>query len=162
MTYCCSSGTNVMRGSSMPQISSGNSFGLGIKVGLLSISHPSTPFTERAAHKCDNPRRSSTRQSNNVEPSASRVAPGLNTLLIEYGQSLLVRIGLEGWRTSNGSKLVPRLLTGSCAMVKTEAPLVPILAGRAFPAVPSGMIASIPRPGSHWRGRDEGRHGTHQ
>src|ERR1700680_2689650 len=112
MTYCCSSGTNVMRGSSMSQISSGKSFGLSCKVGLLSICHPSTPFTERAAHRWDNPRRSSTRQSNNVEPSASRVAPGLNTLLIEYGQSLLVRIGLDGWRSNNGSELGADTPTG--------------------------------------------------
>ena len=38
---------------------------------------PSTPFTERAAQRCERPRRSSTRQSNSVEPSASRVAPGI-------------------------------------------------------------------------------------
>src|ERR1700674_1363513 len=130
-----------MRGSSMPQISSGKSFGLGIKVGVLSICHPSTPFTERAADRCDNPRRSSIRQSNNVEPSASRVAPGLNTLLIEYGQSLLVRIGLDGWRSNNGSKLVATTLTGFCTMVTNESPWVQTLAGRAFPAVPSGTIA---------------------
>ena len=30
------------------------------------------------------------------------VAPALNTLLIEYGQSLLLRMGLAGWRTRRG------------------------------------------------------------
>src|ERR1039458_9613321 len=104
MTYCCSSDTKVMRGSSIPQISSGYSVGLGINVGSLSTSHPSTPFRERAAHRCDKPRRSSTRQSSRVEPSARSVAPALNTLLIEYGQSLLVRIGLVGCRRSSGSQ----------------------------------------------------------
>ena len=70
--------------------------GLGIKVGSRSICHPSTPLRERAAQRCDRPRRSSTRHSSSVVPSCSRVAPALNTLLMEYGQSLLVRIGLRG------------------------------------------------------------------
>src|SRR5438105_7869087 len=35
--YCCSSGTKVMRGSSMPQSSSGYSFGLDSNVGSLSM-----------------------------------------------------------------------------------------------------------------------------
>src|ERR1051326_5573508 len=36
MAYWCSSGTKVIRGSSMPQSSSGYSFGLDINVGSLS------------------------------------------------------------------------------------------------------------------------------
>ena len=40
-----------MRGSSMPQISSGYSEGFAISVGSGSIRHPSIPFAERAAHK---------------------------------------------------------------------------------------------------------------
>ena len=67
----------------MPQISSGYFSGQGIKVGSLSICHPSTPFRERAAQRCDKPRRSSTRQSSRVVPSASSVAPALNTLLMD-------------------------------------------------------------------------------
>src|SRR6202023_3855054 len=102
-TYCCSSGTKVMRGSSIPQISSGYSFGLGINVGSLSICHPSSPLRERAAQRCDKPRRSSTRQSNRVEPSASSVPPPLKTLFIEHGQSLLVKMALAGCRRSSGS-----------------------------------------------------------
>src|SRR5205823_13133320 len=35
--YCCSSGTKVMRGSSIPQSSSGYSFGLDSSVGSRSI-----------------------------------------------------------------------------------------------------------------------------
>src|SRR5437764_10534725 len=92
-----------MRGSSMPQLSSRDSFGLDLSVGSRSISHPSTPFCERAAQRCEMPRRSSTRHSSNVEPSASSVAPALNTLLIEYGQSLLLKIGLAGCRRSRVS-----------------------------------------------------------
>src|ERR1700680_364255 len=99
-----------MRGSSMPQISSGKFFGSGINVGSVSICHPSTPFFERAAQRWDNPRRSSTRQSSSVVPSASIVAPALKTLLMGYGQSLLVRIGFLGWRRSSGSKRVLRTL----------------------------------------------------
>src|SRR5205823_40941 len=86
--YCCNSGTKVMRGSSIPQSSSGYSFGLAINVGSLSISQPSAPFRERAAQRCEMPRRSSTRHSNRVEPSDNNVAPALKTLLIEYGQAL--------------------------------------------------------------------------
>ena len=67
----------------MPQISSGYSLGLGISVGSLSICQLSTPLRERAAQRWDNPRRSSTRHSSKVDPSASRVAPALNTLLME-------------------------------------------------------------------------------
>ena len=69
-----------MRGSSIPQSSSGRNSGSGISVGSGSMTQPSTPFAERAAHRCDMPRRSSTRQSSSVVPSRSRVAPGLNTL----------------------------------------------------------------------------------
>ena len=82
----------------------GKSFGLGINVGSL-INLPSIDaVAERAAQRCDKPRRSSTRQSSRVVPSASSVAPALNTLLMEYGQSLLVRIGFAGCRSSSGSK----------------------------------------------------------
>src|SRR5208282_3695465 len=144
-----------MRGSSMPQISSGYSLELGINVGSLSISHPSTPFRERAAQRCDNPRRSSTRHSSKVVPSGSKVAPALNTLLIEYGQSLLVRIGLAGCRRSNGSKRVFGGLIIFCVgMVMMGFPMVRTLVERAFPAVPSRTTGSILLPGSHWRGRD--------
>src|ERR1700722_5866697 len=92
-----------MRGSSMPQISSGYLSPSGNRVGSPSICQSSTPFTERAAHKCDSPRRSSTRQSNSVEPSGRSVAPALNTLLIEYGQSFPVRIGLPVCRSNKVS-----------------------------------------------------------
>ena len=51
---------------------------------------------ERAAQRCDKPRRSSTRHSSRVVPSGSKVAPALKTLLMEYGQSLRVRMGLPG------------------------------------------------------------------
>jgi hypothetical protein len=101
MAYCCNSGTKVMRGSSIPQISSGYSSGFAGSVGVVSTRHPSIPFAERAAHKCDSPRRSSTRHSSNVSPSASLTAPALNTLLIGYGQSRLLRIGLPSYRVNN-------------------------------------------------------------
>ena len=51
-------------------------------------------FVERAAQRCDRPRRSSTRQSSKVSPSASFTAPALKTLLMGYGQSFRLRIGL--------------------------------------------------------------------
>src|SRR5271154_1657166 len=92
-----------MRGSSIPQISSGYRSPSGTNVGSLSICQSSTPFTERAAHKWDSPRRSSTRQSSSVEPSGKTVAPALNTLLIEYGQSFPVKIGLPGCRSNSVS-----------------------------------------------------------
>src|SRR5580692_2934081 len=102
-----------MRGSSMPQISSGCSRGLGINVGSLSICQLSTPFRERAAQRWDKPRRSSTRHRSSVDPSASRVAPALNTLLMEYGQSLAVKIGLAGCRRSSDSwRIVVATLIG--------------------------------------------------
>src|SRR6266498_4279769 len=81
--YCCSSDTQVMRGSSIPQSSSGYSFGLDSNVGSLSTTHPSTPFRERAAQRCDMPRRSSIRHRSRVDPSANSVAPALKTLLME-------------------------------------------------------------------------------
>src|ERR1700678_4126186 len=152
-----------MRGSSMPQISSGNSFGLGINVGWLSISHPSTPFRERAAQRCDNPRRSSTRHSSKVVPSDSKVAPALNTLLMEYGQSLLVRIGLAGCRRSKGSKRVFGGLIMFCVGVGMMGfRLVQTLVKYSSPAAPSKTIALTPLPGSRWPVRDEARHGSHQ
>src|SRR4029077_3584224 len=92
-----------MRGSSMPHISSGYWSGLGKSVGSRSISQPSEPFTDRAAHRCESPRRSSTRQSSSVEPFGSSVAPALKTLLMEYGQSLPVRIGLAVCRQNKVS-----------------------------------------------------------
>src|SRR5277367_6964760 len=92
-----------MRGSSMPQISSGYRSPSGTRVGSLSICQSSTPFTERAAHRCESPRRSSTRQSSSVEPSGKSVAPALNTLLIEYGQSFPVKIGLPACRSNSVS-----------------------------------------------------------
>src|SRR6266567_9093639 len=101
--YCCNSGTKVMRGSSMPQSSSGYSFGLESNVGSLSISQPATPFRERAAQRWDMPRRSSTRHSSRVDPSANNVAPALKTLLMEYGQSLALNIGFAGCRSRRGS-----------------------------------------------------------
>src|SRR6185312_3062027 len=148
--YCCNSGTKVIRGSSIPQISSGWS-ALGINVGWGSICQLSTPLRERATHRCDNPRRSSTRHSNRVEPSGSRVAPALNTLLIEYGQSLLLRIGLAECRRSNGSKGVLRVPIGSCAGVVTmEFLFVRTLVGSSFPEAPSETIALTLLPGSRW------------
>src|SRR5277367_4523807 len=92
-----------MRGSSMPQISSGYRSPSGTSVGSLSICQSSTPFTERAAHRCESPRRSSTRQSSRVEPSGKSVAPALNTLLMEYGQSFPVKIGLPPCRSNSVS-----------------------------------------------------------
>src|ERR1700679_2692962 len=94
IAYCSSSGTYVIRGSSIPQISSGYSRGLAINVGGESMRHPLTPFGERAAHRWDKPVRSSTRQSNKVSPSANLVAPALKTLLTGYGHSFRLRIGL--------------------------------------------------------------------
>ena len=44
-----------MRGSSMPQISSGNSRGLAASVGCGSMRQSSTPLAERAAQRCDSP-----------------------------------------------------------------------------------------------------------
>jgi hypothetical protein len=38
-----------------------------------------------------------------VEPSGRSVAPALNTLLIEYGQSFPVKIGLAVWRSNSVS-----------------------------------------------------------
>jgi len=112
MAYCCNSGTYVMRGSSMPQSSSGYSSGLGIRVGVGSMFHPSMPFLDRAQQRCERPRRSSTRHKSKVEPSESSVAPALNTLLIEYGQSLLVRIGLAGClRRSNSVESVEPIVS---------------------------------------------------
>lgn len=94
MVYCSSSGTYVILGSSMPQISSGYSRGLAIRVGSSSMRQPSIPLTERAAHRCDRPLLSSTRQSNRTSPSGSLTAPALKTLLMGYGQSLRLRMGL--------------------------------------------------------------------
>src|SRR5208283_2328528 len=112
-------------------------------------------------HRCDNPRRSSTRHNSKVVPSDSKVAPALKTLLIEYGQSLLVRIGLAGCRSSNGSKRVfGGLIIFSVGIVMRGFLVVRTRVARAFPAVPSGTIASILLPGSHWRGRDEARRGS--
>src|ERR1043166_277085 len=87
MAYFLSSATYVMRGSSMPHSSSGYCSGFGRSVGSRSICHSSTPFNERATHRCERPRRSSTRHSRSVEPSGRNVAPALKTLLMEYGQS---------------------------------------------------------------------------
>ena len=98
--YCSSSGTYVMRGSSMPQISSGNSCGFGISVGLGSTRQLSKPFAERAAQRCDRPLRSSTRHRSNVSPSGSNTAPAFRTLLIGYFQSFRLRIGLPGCRVN--------------------------------------------------------------
>src|SRR5690349_24882456 len=92
-----------MRGSSIPQTSSGYCSGLGTRVGSRSTFHPSTPFAERAAHKWESPRRSSTRQSSRVEPSGRSVAPALKTLLMEYGQSFPVKRGLAGCRQNSVS-----------------------------------------------------------
>lgn len=80
----------------MPHNSSGYSSGFGRRVGSRSICQSSTPFTDRAAHRCESPRRSSTRQSSSVEPSGRSVAPALKTLLMEYGQSFPVKMGLAG------------------------------------------------------------------
>src|ERR1700739_841831 len=106
------------------------------------------------------PRRSSTRQSRSVVPSATGVAPALKTLLIGYGQSLLVRIGFAGWRRSNGSKRVLNQLTGfSGGTVREGFTFVRALAEIAFRGVPLRTIAWILPPDSHWRGRDAGRPG---
>ena len=77
-----------------PRFLRDNSSGSGIKVGSLSICHPSTPFRERP--RKDATSRADLRRGTAAEsvPSASKVAPALNTLLMEYGQSLRVRIGL--------------------------------------------------------------------
>src|ERR1700690_1912113 len=122
---------------------------------------PSTPLRKRAAQRCDNPRRSSTRQSSRVVPSASSVAPALKTLLMGYGQSLLVRIGFEAWRRSSGSKgVLNRLTDFSAGAVMKGFPFVRALAEFAFRAVPSGTIVLIQPPDFHWRGRDADRHGN--
>src|SRR5579863_6139696 len=112
------------------------------------------------------PRRSSTRQSRRVVPSASSVAPALKTLLMGYGQSLLVRIGFEGWRRRSGSKRVLNRLTDfSAGAVMKGFPFVWVLVVRAvaktaFRGVPSRTTGLIRLPGFHWRGRDAGRHGN--
>lgn len=82
-SYCCNAGTYVMRGSSMPQISSGYSRGFAVRVGWASMRQPSIPFSERPAHRCDSPVRSTTRQSNNVSPSANRATPA--SAIIRFG-----------------------------------------------------------------------------
>ena len=48
----------------------------------------------------------------------------------------------------------------ACQLVRACYRLYPLPPACAFPEVPSGRTASIPRPGSHWRGRDAGRRGT--
>ena len=78
--YLPSSSTKVIRGSSIPQTSSGYSSGAGRSVGSASMTHPSMPFDDRAAHRCEIPLRSSTRQSSRVVPSFSVVAPALKTV----------------------------------------------------------------------------------
>jgi hypothetical protein len=88
----------VIRGSSIPQTSSGNSSGEGRSVGTASMTHPSMPFADRAAHRCEIPRRSSTLQSSRVVPSCSVVAPALKTVWAGYGQSAAVRIGFFSCR----------------------------------------------------------------
>ena len=69
---------------------------IGRSVGSASMTQPSTPLAERAAHRCEWPRRSSTRQSRSVVPSARRVAPALKTVWTGYGQSAAVRMGFAG------------------------------------------------------------------
>jgi AcrR family transcriptional regulator len=64
----------------MPQSSSGWHSGSAIRVGAWSMTHPSTPFFDRAAQKWECPRLSSTRHKRSVVPSASSVAPGLKTV----------------------------------------------------------------------------------
>ena len=51
MAYFWSSGTKVIRGSSMPHNSSGYFSGSAGKEGALSICQSSTPFAERAAQR---------------------------------------------------------------------------------------------------------------
>src|SRR5260370_6857762 len=84
--YCWSSGIYVMRGSSTPHNSSGNRSTSGRNVGSRSICHPSTPFAERATHKCESPRRSSTPQHRQVQPPGSTLTPALKTPLIDHVQ----------------------------------------------------------------------------
>ena len=80
MAYLPSSSTNVIRGSSIPQSSSGYFSGSARIVGSVSTCQPSMPFFERAAHRWEWPRRSSTRQRRSVVPSRSLATPALKTV----------------------------------------------------------------------------------
>src|SRR5258708_22334961 len=164
-----------MRGSSMPHNSSGYWSGLGKSVGSRSICQSSTPFTDRAAHRCESPRRSSTRQSSKVEPFGSSVAPALKTLLMEYGQSLPVRIGLAVCRQNSVSycfvigfiKIFTALMESispSLTQAKSNALPVKAFSRRcrlfptyAFPGVPSERTKWTPLPDFHLRDRDASR-----
>lgn len=143
------------------EISSGYSSGLAISVGRASIRHPSIPFSERAAHRCDKPLRSSTRQSNKVSPSSNRTAPALKTLLIGYGQFSRLRMGLPAYRVNKGrsahgsgfgfsAAMASGSATGSVIGFKGNGSFrrAFLLRGSlwppAFPAGPSGTKALIP------------------
>ena len=96
-TYCCSSGTKVIRGSSIPQISSGIVLRVGHQGRLCDRSaihrrHSESEQRKDATIRGGLPRGKATASCR----PASSVAPALNTLLMEYGQSLPVRIGLAG------------------------------------------------------------------
>src|SRR6266852_626117 len=164
-----------MRGSSLPHNSSGYWSGLGKSVGSRSICQSSTPFTDRAAHRCESPRRSSTRQSSKVEPFGSSVAPALKTLLMEYGQSLPVRIGLAVCRQNSVSycfvigfiKIFTALMESiSPSLTQARSNALPVKAFSqrrrlfptyAFPGAPSERTKWTPLPDSRLPGRDASR-----
>src|SRR5579859_7735713 len=130
------------------------------------------PFSERATHKCEMPRRSSTRQSSNVEPSGKRVAPALKILLTEYGQSFPVKIGLAEWRRNSISYCCiaafivasPRFLNyvfesvfeeeGCTVSFRAYSLYRRILPTVAFPGAPSEKTTWTQPLDFHWRGRD--------
>jgi len=138
---------------------------LAISVGLASMRQSSIPLSERAAHRCERPLRSSTRHSSRVSPLDSRTAPALKTLLIGYGQSRRLRIGLPEWRVNRGiSAHAPEVgwiktsafddITGGTigfngknsfrrAIFLRWLPSLP-----AFPGAPKGTRALILPPGS--------------
>ena len=64
------------------------------------MTQPSTPFAERAAHRCECPRRSSTRQSSSVvpsrEPRRARVEDGVRRIgPVRRGQDRVLGVAVE-------------------------------------------------------------------
>src|SRR5262245_34541974 len=97
-----------MRGSSIPQASSGCTSGRAGRVGSGSMRQPLAPFELLATVRCEKPRRSSTSRRKMVSLSTI-VAAGLNTAFAEYGRSRAVKIGLSAWRwNSSGGDALPK------------------------------------------------------
>src|SRR4051794_7521851 len=137
-----------MRGSSMPHSSSEKCRGSAARVGSESMRQWSMPLSERATVRWEWPRRSSTRHKRSVVPSGSKVAPGLKTLLIGYGQSAALKRGLALWRRkSSGCLLIIELL-----FLRT------VMSSRLneVPAPPANTLGKIRRLDFHCCDRDVG------